>query len=574
MTQQALPSNGQPQVGNGDPNNAPPGTLNQSPQQEQDARDAKAAADKAAAIQAYNNHFNYGGVAGGAQATAAYFNNGAQAAQGRQGEQIDYGAANTAYGQSQGARFGQDQMVGLMRARALGQVPLIAQMQADRQMGQATAAQMSAAASARGPAGLALAQQQAAGNIAGAQSNISNQAQINGAQEQQANQNAAFGAYSGMRGQDLQGSQQQADMAQKQAAINAAQRAQNDQYSMGQYGLANDVNKTQLGAQGNQIAIETGQQQAANNLAFQQSVHSDDNAWKVAGTVLGGVGTAAGVLGLLGLGGKSDPNSGQTRGVGGSDGGGSSGWGNPGSTPGGYDQNGMPVAGSGGGFDPDTDPSDVTAKRNISPLSYGMQGPSFEIPMQHDPATERQKAAAFDKMQAQIGAQYAGLMSQGPAVRDPATAQFAQGLAPSTYQYRDGIPGASPGMKMGPMAQNMAANPITGTAVRQMPNGMLGIDNKDGLKVALGGVGHLAQNQQVTDARIAQLEQQLRAQQQGLASQGPSVSPYQAGPVQGVADPRMAEADRMMADVNAQGTGLMSQGPSVGQQYLSYTRGQ
>lgn len=560
-------------------NGQPPGSMTTTPQQQgkidQDARDAAAKAAAAQARQDYLNHFNYGGVAGGANAASTYFNQGAQDAQNRQGEQINYGLAQGAYGQSQANAGYQGQLAQMMLARANGQMPSIAQMQADRQMQQATAAQMSAQASARGPAGLALAQQQAAGNIAGLQSNISNSAQINGANEQLQNQNAAFGAFSGMRGQDLQGMQAQADMAQKQAAINAAQRAQNDQYSMGQYGLANQIQTSQLGAQGNQIAIESGAQTAANNLGLQSQIHSDDQVAKYLGLGLGAAGTAAGVLGMLGVfgGSNSKPISGTTSVNYGQGGGGNDGDYSDSGTGGNSIGNSAGSGSDGSPFPPEV--SDITAKKNISPLAYGMNGPSFEIPMQRDPATERQKADAFDKIQQAQAAQFQGLMSQGPAVGDPVTQQFAQGLAPSSYEYRDGIPGATPGMKVGPMAQNMAGNPVTGTAVRRDPNsGLLAIDGRDGLKVALGGVGHLAQGQQGIDARVAQLEAQLGAQRQGLMQNGPSVGAYQPPtPVPG-ADPRMVEADRMMSDINAQGQGLLSQGPSVGDQYLAYTRGQ
>lgn len=507
-------------------NGQPPGSMTTTPQQQgkidQDARDAAAKAAAAQARQDYLNHFNYGGVAGGANAASAYFNQGAQDAQNRQGEQINYGLAQGAYGQSQANAGYQGQLAQMMLARANGQMPSIAQMQADRQMQQATAAQMSAQASARGPAGLALAQQQAAGNIAGLQSNISNSAQINGANEQLQNQNAAFGAFSGMRGQDLQGMQAQADMAQKQAAINAAQRAQNDQYSMGQYGLANQIQTSQLGAQGNQIAIESGAQTAANNLGLQSQIHSDDQVAKYLGLGLGAAGTAAGVLGMLGVfGGSSKPISGTTSVNYGQGGGGNDGDYSDSGTGGNSIGNSAGSGSDGSPFPPEV--SDVTAKKNISPLAYGMNGPSFEIPMQRDPATERQKADAFDKIQQAQAAQFQGLMSQGPAVGDPVTQQFAQGLAPSSYEYRDGIPGATPGMKVGPMAQNMAGNPVTGTAVRRDPNsGLLAIDGRDGLKVALGGVGHLAQGQQGIDARVAQLEAQLGAQRQGLMAGGPA----------------------------------------------------
>lgn len=192
------------------------------------------------------NRFEYGGVAGGANAAADRYRWGADHAQTRRGEQVDYTqATQDRYLQLQ-AREGEKALARAMQARAMGQVPSIAQMQADRQMQQAIAAQASQAASARGAAGLALAGQNAAANTAMLQSGISNQAQINAAQERMQAEQAAFGAYGQMRGTDLASQQQAAAMAQYQAQINAAQRAQNDQFSMGFTQAEQNVRSRQL----------------------------------------------------------------------------------------------------------------------------------------------------------------------------------------------------------------------------------------------------------------------------------------------------------------------------------------
>jgi hypothetical protein len=84
------------------------------------------------------------------------------------------------------------------------------------------------------------------------------------------------------------------------------------------------------------------------------------------------------------------------------------------------------------------------------------------------------------------------------------TGQLARGLAPYAYEYKPGF--GTPGQKVGPMAQSMAANDVTATAVRQDPqSGLLAIDRDDGLKVALGGVGHLASKQAEQERLIAAL---------------------------------------------------------------------
>lgn len=193
------------------------------------------------------NAYQYGGRAGYAQETADRYRSTAEQAQSRQGVTADSLQADK-------SRASQQTMANAMKQRALGQTPSIAQMQADRQMQQAAAAQGSQAASARGAAGMALAQQGAANNIANAQGAISGQAQINAANERMQAEQAAFGAFGNMRGQDAQQAQFNAQMAD-------AQRARNDAMTMGMSQMENQVQTTQLGAQMNQQA-----QQAANQL--------------------------------------------------------------------------------------------------------------------------------------------------------------------------------------------------------------------------------------------------------------------------------------------------------------------
>jgi hypothetical protein len=165
-------------------------------------------ADPFSKTEDYNaNAFNYGGYAGGANDAAnqyGSFGKGAREKAQEYGAQQAalYNAGVSGLTQGQASRDAQNQAAYMMMQRAQGIVPSIAQMQADRQMTQLANEQASAAAGARGPAALALAQQQAAGNTSAGQANISGQAQINAAQERLAAEQAAFGAYSGMRGQD------------------------------------------------------------------------------------------------------------------------------------------------------------------------------------------------------------------------------------------------------------------------------------------------------------------------------------------------------------------------------------
>lgn len=278
----------------------------------QQEQDQKAAADQAAAakLAAYNAHFQYGGTPGGAAAAAQTYQDKGQYAQTRQGDQINTTNADVDRNTSLGDRGNQNTVAGLLMSRANGSVPSVAEMQADRQIGQANAAQSSAAASARGPAALALAQQGAAANTATLDSGISNQAQINGAQEQQANTVAAANTLAGIRGQDASQQGQDFGQAKSQADINAAQRAENDRYSQGLYQDSIGINNSQLQAQGNQIGIETGATTAQGNRDSASNTADANRNSALAGTIAGGALTGGAILGsaVLGSGSKGSGN--------------------------------------------------------------------------------------------------------------------------------------------------------------------------------------------------------------------------------------------------------------------------
>jgi hypothetical protein len=144
-------------------------------------------------------------------------------------QQTNYQQADEDRRRALEARGNQSTIMNGLMARAAGQTPSIAGMQAQQDAQRAVAAQSSMAASARGPAAMALAQQGAANNAANAQSRISNQSQINAANERLQAEQMAFGAASGMRGQDY-GAQGQ--MAQ-QAQYDAGARNQSNQFNTG-----------------------------------------------------------------------------------------------------------------------------------------------------------------------------------------------------------------------------------------------------------------------------------------------------------------------------------------------------
>jgi hypothetical protein len=252
--------------------------------------------------------FEYGGEKGKAAADAAYFRQKAEESQNRPGVQVDYGRANQwdlAAGdqranslQARGSQLG---MADLMARRARGEVPSIASQQAALDIQRGIADQSSIQASARGPAAMALAQQQAAGNSAGLTAKISNDAQINAAKERMAAEQAAFGAYTGVRqgdtqgqGADLMGAAGAAQRAQAQAGFDDSQRGRNDAREQNMYGNEMGVNTTQLQAQGNKQAVRMGQQQAAIQNQQNKQARSDSN-------VMGGLQAGAAGLAALGM---------------------------------------------------------------------------------------------------------------------------------------------------------------------------------------------------------------------------------------------------------------------------------
>jgi hypothetical protein len=491
----------------------------------------------------YNpNAFQYGGQEGAANTYAANYSNMGRQAQGREGVGL-----NTI--QADYSRGNMDRAAGLMMARATGAAPSIAQMQAQQDMQRAVAAQASAAAGARGPAALALAQQNAAANTANAQSAISGQAQINAAQERLAAEQAAFGAYGGMRGMDEQ-------RAMSQAQLLDAQRARNDAFQMGMEQNAMGVRGQQLQAQmqGQGLLMGGHQGAQAQNAAI-AGQNAGMNARLLGGTIALAEDGLGGLTSMAGGGGKPPP----------------------GATSDARAKMGAQPIGGGGAF-----MSDVTSKVSLAqlggPNQFAMSGPApasfdalggggmdvggslrahsnYATRFQSDPSggmmvsddraklrdAERQayllgrahemegsKEFAYggapkrgeeirdmDPWQSEArrgevpaewlsqymtqgsrdaGTHYAAQPEMAGAAGDRMTGQLARGLAPYAYEYKPGF--GTEGQKVGPMAQEMAANDVTATAVRQDPQtGLLAIDRDDGLKVALGGVGHLAAKQ-------------------------------------------------------------------------------
>lgn len=240
--------------------------------------------------------FNYGGDPAAAGRESGALAADADAAQRRQGEQINLQNPNEDRNNTLASRGKQLGIADMMARRASGQTPSIAGMVGDRDMGRVAAEGSSAAASARGPAAMALAQQGAAANTAAGQSAISNSTQINSANERLQAEQAASGAYTNLRSGDAAQQGQDFSQSAAQAQLNAQQRAQNDAYATNTRQQGIGIQSTQLGADMNRDAAE--QAGHFNAVGVQQAKDAANDA-NVLGYVSAGAQAAASVAPLV-----------------------------------------------------------------------------------------------------------------------------------------------------------------------------------------------------------------------------------------------------------------------------------
>lgn len=230
------------------------------------------------------SQFSYGGLPGykdqygniipgtsGADAQQRYFQGLGSQWAGMKAPQIDYSNANVDrnsgiadwqanYQQQQGVRNGdQSSALGLLGSAARGDQPSVAQLQQSQGIDAAVRSQQALAASARGPAAMAAAQQNAAGNTATIQQQGVAQNSMLRAQEMAQARGQYSEAANAMRGQDMQlmmgmraqELQQQgldANQAQQQADMEMRQRQLGLQGQLGFEGLGFQVQNAQLGA--------------------------------------------------------------------------------------------------------------------------------------------------------------------------------------------------------------------------------------------------------------------------------------------------------------------------------------
>jgi hypothetical protein len=254
------------------------------------------------------NKWQYGGREGAADAQADYYRQQAENAQGREAAQADYAMTNEDRARALAMRGQQEQALDLQRQAALGQAPSVAQQQMQAGLDQAMRSQESMRASARGASGLALADYNAAANVAAQQQQVGVQSSILRAQEMAQARDAYQAGATGIRGMDYSAAGQAAGMAQYQSDNQMKQREMNDRYALGMYGAGEGVRTLQM--QGNM------QQQSAMQNAYQererlaQAAKAGQAAAAQTGIAMGLGGVMGGVNALASAYGNGSPTSG------------------------------------------------------------------------------------------------------------------------------------------------------------------------------------------------------------------------------------------------------------------------
>lgn len=140
----------------------------------------------------------------------------------------------------------------------------------------------------------------------------------------------------------------------------------------------------------------------------------------------------------------------------------------------------------------------ATASRKAEPEPELVPIPVASLPNAPAPTY----AAAPPQASQPVAAQYAPMLQTNIRSDERAKTKGAyepmaaanRSMAAEAYAYKPGMGPSEqkPGeVNVGPMAQNMAADPVARTAIVQEPNGLLGIDKDKGLKLVMGGLASL-----------------------------------------------------------------------------------
>jgi hypothetical protein len=471
--------------------------------------------------------------------------------------------------QAQGARDSQNDAMGLAQAAAYGNAPSAAQSLGQNMLDQSLQAQMAGAASARGGALAQAAAARGAAQQSGVmQMQGANQLAAMRAQEMA----QARGDYSQMagqmRGQDFQAQGLAQQKVASQTQNEQFQRSLNQQAQMGYEGMSQGVYGSQLGAnmatkqmesQERQAELQRQWQSRENDLSFMR-----DLGGKAIGGALGGIGflsdarakvpLASADMAFAAPGGAVSPAKDAGPGLGSLvlRGAGSAISGQPMMGGGGPKSLGeAAMAGFANAKPAPQAPQMATPVISVRPLDLP-KAPVFDVPQAPQlavsdmtakvpmgysdmrakkPVSDAEAArlvAAADKAFAGTAADPKGMGSLASALSQmqalgktaPAIdgsqgraqmADAARAMQASPYAYKPGMepPEQEPGEpNVGPMAQTMAQNPVTATAVRKDPrSGLLMIDQGKMTKV-LGGV--VADQQQQIDGLAAMVAQRGR----------------------------------------------------------------
>lgn len=447
-----------------------------------------------------------------ARQEAAYYRKQAQDAQNRAGVRVDTrdsdasrAAFRGAMGQSDASRamqlgaYGQQQDVAdRYGAMARGEGPSLARALMSQGQNNIRAAQTSAAASARGPAALAMAQQNAAGNMAaqGQQLNaqlgqMRNQEQMAAMQGYGQSTQALQAAASGVRGQDFTGAglynqaaAQDAQRAQAQAQFEAQQRALNDARSTASEAAVQNVNTQAMQGSLQGRALDQGMYQM--NQQAHQAAQARSDA--ITNALIGAGGAVAGSL-------IAGP-------VGGAVGGAAASGATQAATSPATSTNAAAGPAAGPASAPQASYFDSSSSSGTTtPITY-MQGP------RSDERSKQKIASLSDALMRSQAAMYGSPAAVGgpspmAAQADRlAASQAAMYGAPSPIQetlrttqpyafnYKPGY-GEDPGQRhVGIMAQDLEKTPAGSTLVREGPKGKM-IDGKQAVGFNLAAAADL-----------------------------------------------------------------------------------
>lgn len=430
------------------------------------------------------------------------------------------GAYQPGMGQADQSRGAQTDSLGMARAAAMGQAPSQAEALGSNMIGQSLQSQLAGAASARGGAmaqaaatrqaqqGAAAFQQQGVNNLAGMRA------------QEMATARDQYGQQAGaIRGQDL-------STAGLYSQNENTQRALNQQGQLGFNAQAIDIDKANAANSVQQYGIDSQNWQAQQNLGAARqrqesdiSQHSTDRSTNLLASAAGAGGgvLAAGLNFLSDEHAKTDitpltdaakkpPSMGDVIG----------------SSFTSFGQHAQ-----GGLYDTRTHEM-ISDERTKIPMPMNAVDPGTGTVQLHDGSMSQDDlraagtglAGAAGMMHGMVGGggitggsvntagrgsdgsvnPMHGMMSDERAKHTIGTAATMaaanRALAPSAYEYKPQFtpPDQAPGeVNVGPMAQNMARNPLSATAVKELPDGLLAVDKDKALRLALGSIGSLQQ---------------------------------------------------------------------------------